>query len=273
MYEENERRVIESSELPILKSQLIDDFRKIGLKEGDNVVVHSSLSKIGWIPGKAVPVIEALMEIITEKGTLVMPTHTSDNSDPKNWQHPPVPEAWKPIIREHMPAYDPRISPTRGMGIIVDTFLHFLGVIRSNHPSLSFAAWGKYAELIAADHPLTPSFGINSPLGRLYELKGKIMLLGVDHLNNSSLHIAENIAGYPGAKLELLGSAIMKDGKRIWATWEEKEFIDEDFLEIGKAYEESINYKRGNVGYATTALLNQADLIDFAVEWMLKNRK
>lgn len=273
MFAEREGKVIERSGLPILKSQLIDDLKKIGLKEGDNVVVHSSLSKIGWIPGKAIPVIYALMEIITEEGTLIMPTHSSDNSEPKNWQHPPVPEDWKPIIREHMPAYDPKITPTRGMGIIVDTFLNFPGVIRSNHPQISFAAWGKNAKMITADHPLCSSIGIDSPLGRLYQLKGKVLLLGVDHLNNSSLHIAENLAGYPGAKMETQGSAIMKDGERIWVTWEEKEFNDEDFLEIGKAYEESINYARGKVGHATSILLNQADLIDFAAEWMKKNRK
>ncbi|MHA1112365.1 MAG: aminoglycoside N(3)-acetyltransferase, partial [Promethearchaeota archaeon] len=234
---------------------------------------HSSLSKIGWIPGKAVLVIDTLMEIITNEGTLIMPSHSSDNSDPKNWQHPPVPEAWKPIIREHMPAYDPKITPTRGMGIIVDTFLHYPDVHRSNHPQVSFAAWGKNADMISADHPLTPCFGINSPLGRLYQLKGKVLLLGVDHLNNTSLHIAESLADYPGAKIEPQGSAIMKNGKRMWVTWEEKTFTDEDFMEIGKAYEESINYNRSKVGHATSILLDQADLVDFAVKWMIKNRK
>lgn len=273
MSAEKEGRVVESSKLPILKFQLIDDFRKLGLKEGDNVVVHSSLSSIGWIPGGPVLVIDALMEIITKNGTLIMPTHSSDNSDPRNWQHPPVPELWKPIIREQMPAYDLKITPTRGMGKIVDTFLHYPIVLRSNHPQVSFAAWGKYAEMITADHPLTPSFGINSPLGRLYQLKGKVLLLGVEHVNNSSLHVAEHLANHPGAYMETQGSAIMRNGKRIWAIWEEKTWMDDgDFIEIGKAYEKSISYTREKVGNATSILLDQADLIDFAVKWMQKNR-
>ncbi len=273
MFAEKEGKVVDNSKHPILKSQLINDFRKLGLNEGENVVVHSSLSKIGWIPGGPVPVIEALMETITKRGTLIMPTHSSDNSDPKDWQHPPVPDSWKPIIREQMPAYDPKITPTRGMGKIVETFLHFPDVFRSNHPQVSFAAWGKHAEAITADHPLTPAFGLNSPLGRLYQLKGKVMLVGVDHNNNTSLHIAEILADFPGAKIVTTGSAIMKDGKRIWVVWEEKGWNDEDFMEIGKTFEESINYARGKVGQATAILLNQDDLIDFAASWMKKNRK
>jgi aminoglycoside 3-N-acetyltransferase len=274
MYAEKEREVVEKSSFPVLKSQLIDDFRKLGLNEGDNVVVHSSLSKIGWIPGGPVPVIDALMKIITKDGTLIMPTHSSDNSDPKDWQHPPVPDSWKQIIREHIPAYDPKITPTRGMGKIVETFRHYPGVIRSNHPQVSFAAWGKYAEMIIEDHPITPSFGLNSPLGRLYQLKGKILLLGVDHFNNTSLHVAEYLADFPGAKTITTGSAIMKEGKRIWVAWEEKAWNDEEvFLIIGKEFEKSINYIRGKVGDATSMLLDQADLIDFGVKWMKKNRK
>ncbi len=273
MYVENEGKVIEKTETPILKAQLTDDFRKLGLKEGDNVVVHSSMSKIGWIPGGPIPVIYALMEVVTRNGTIIMPTHSSDNSDPIEWQNPPVPESWKPIIRAHLPAFDPKITPTRGMGKIVDTFLYFPDVIRSNHPQVSFASWGKNSEFITRNHPLSPSFGIDSPLGRLYQLKGKVLLVGVNHDNNSSLHLAEYLANYPSAKTIKLGAAIMKDEKRVWISWEEKQMFDEDFLEIGMEFEKSNNYSSGKVGNATSILLDQVKLVDFATKWMKEHRK
>ena len=56
-----------------------------------------------------------------------MPTHTGDNSEPSNWENPPVPESWWDVIRAEMPVFDPKLTPTRGMGIIPETFRKFPG--------------------------------------------------------------------------------------------------------------------------------------------------
>ena len=53
-------------------------------------MVHSSLSKIGWVCGAEVSVIQALLEVVGEEGTIVMPAHTGDNSDPSVWENPPI---------------------------------------------------------------------------------------------------------------------------------------------------------------------------------------
>lgn len=97
---------------------LAADFRKLGVREGMTLLLHSSFKSLGqWVAGGPVAVILALETVLGDEGTLVMPTHSSDLTDPSGWSKPPVPEAWWPGIREHMPAYDPDLTPLRGMGL------------------------------------------------------------------------------------------------------------------------------------------------------------
>jgi aminoglycoside 3-N-acetyltransferase len=170
---------------------LVPDFKRLGLEKGMNIIVHSSLSSLGYVSGGAVAVVQALMRVITDQGTIVMPTHTTDNTDPSMWEKPPVPKDWWPIIRETMPAFHPSYTPTRGMGKIVEVFRTFPNVLRSNHPIVSFAAWGQHASRITAEHSLDNPMGEGSPLARLYELNGSILLIGVGYDSNSSFHLAE----------------------------------------------------------------------------------
>ncbi len=148
MFVKKEDEVVKKTKIPITQNRLIEDFKKLGLKAGEIVLVHSSMSKIGWIAGTSVAVVNALMEVLSPEGTLVMPTTTSDNTDPENWKNPPVPDEWKQTIRDNMPAYHPDYSTSRGMGRISETFRNYPGVLRSNHPQSSFAAWGKHKEKI-----------------------------------------------------------------------------------------------------------------------------
>ena len=85
-------------------------------------------------------VIVALQKALGSDGTLVMPAHSPDLTEPSGWESPPVPESWWPVIRENMPAYDPELTPTRSMGIIAETFRKQRGVLRSAHPQVSFCA-------------------------------------------------------------------------------------------------------------------------------------
>lgn len=137
---------------PATVSSLIQDLEQIGIKPGMTLLVHSSLSSIGWVCGGPVAVILALEHVLGEEGTLVMPTHTGGLSDPEHWGAPPVPETWWETIRAEMPAFDPALTPTRKMGVISETFRSQQNVVRSTHPISSFAAWEKIKNLLYKIH-------------------------------------------------------------------------------------------------------------------------
>jgi aminoglycoside 3-N-acetyltransferase len=255
-------------------ASLADEFATCGLAPGQTVVVHSSMSKIGGsIVGGAEAVIHALLKVLTPDGTLMMPTNTTENTDPANWRNPPVPESFWPVIHANAPAYDPTTTPTRMMGRIPELFRTWPGVRRSGHPIGSFAAWGKHADYLTNDHRLLDEFGATSPIGRLYELDGYVLLLGVGHANNTSLHLAEYRAKWPSKRMIAEGTAMYVDGVRQWVKFETLELIPDDFNDMGDSYEAEYHIPRGKVGNAEVRFMKQRPLIDYAVQWMEKNRK
>lgn len=271
-YPLSEYQLIQQTAFPNTIPSLVQDFAVLGLQAGDTVIVHSSLRQVGWTVGGPVAVIKALMQVLTPLGTLVMPTHTSANSDPANWQNPPVPPAWWQVIRDHMPAFNPDLTPTAGMGVTPELFRCWPDVRRSNHPQTSFAAWGRHADFITANHQLEEGLGEGSPLARIYDVDGKVLLLGVTHDSNTSLHLAEYRAVYPSKAPEACSGAVWVNGERQWLTWNDLTISTEDFEQIGAAYESHINYTPGKVGAATTRLFSQRSLVDFATDWMSHHR-
>jgi aminoglycoside 3-N-acetyltransferase len=220
-----------------------------------------------------VAVILALEEVLGAEGTLVMPTHNADISDPKNWVNPPVPQAWWQPMRDTMPAYDPALTPTYYMGTIPETFRKQTGVIRSNHPSVSFAAWGKHAHQIIDDHALIPWFGERSPLAQVCNLDGWVLLLGVGHDSNTSLHVAEARAAIP-RKMVQLGAPMLVDGVRQWITYEDIDWDETDFDKLGADFAKDTGLQReGKIGRATASLMPQRALIDYGVGWLEQHRR
>lgn len=259
---------------PATVESLSMDLTALGIVPGMVLLVHSSLSSLGWVCGGPVTVILALERVLGVGGTLVMPTHSGDLSDPAGWKNPPVPELWKDVIRQTMPPYDPDLTPTRQMGAIPESFRKQRGVLRSGHPQVSFAAWGARAAEITEGHPMDFGLGEGSPLAKVYALDGWLLLLGVGHENNTSLHLAEYRASYPGRRVIWSGAPLLVDGRREWLRIQDIDLDESDFEQIGECFaHETGCVRRGRVAQAQALLMPQRALVDFAVRWMEDNRQ
>ena len=267
----SEQEAIQKASYPLTRQILAEDLRSLGVKPGMTLLVHSSLSALGWVNGGPVAVIQALMDVLTPSGTLVMPTHSGDLSDPAQWQNPPVPFNWQAVIRETMPAYDARLTPTRGMGRIPELFRTWPDVQRSDHPQVSFAAWGKEAAFVTEGHKLKNSLGNSSPLARVYDLDGYVLLLGVGYGNNTSFHLAEYRVANPPMMTQ--GAPIWENGRRAWKTYSDVDFNDDPFPAIGQDFEQVHPVAKGLVGLATCRLFSQPHAVDFAVKWLTDFRR
>ena len=263
-----ERETIERTDAPLTTDRVAADLCELGVEAGGTVLVHSSLSAVGWMPGGVPAAVDALMAAVGEEGTLAVPTHSTQLSDPAHWENPPVPDEWVEAIRETAPPFRPELTPSRGMGAVPECLRDYPGAVRSRHPTTSFAAWGADAERVVADHAYDSPLGEESPLGRLYEADALVLRLGVEA--NTSLHLAEYRADCEKA-YETNGGPVLEDGERRWVAFEEPESRD-DFREIEAAFEaETGAMRRGTVGNAESTLCRMRPLVDFGVEWMERN--
>ena len=241
------------------------------------VLVHSSLRALGWVCGGPVAAIRALLQAVGADGTLVMPAHSGGLSDPSLWRSPPAPAAWWDTIRATMPAFDPAVTPTRCIGVIPELFRTWPGAVRSNHPSCSFAALGPQAGRIVAEQRLEDPMGEGSPLSAIYELGGHVLLLGVGrkvgHRNNTMLHLAERRALGDRQQTIPAGAPVMVGGVRQWVSYREPDIDEDDFDEVGAAFERQDSTTRtGAVGQARCTLLRARPLVDFAIPWFKRHR-
>ncbi len=262
-----EADAIAKSDVPRTRASLSRDLRLLGLPEGGTVLVHTSLSALGWVNGGAQSVIEALLDALGPAGTLVMPTQSGQLTDPAAWRAPPVPAAWLDTIRETMPPYDPRLTPTRGMGAVPELFRTWPGALRSAHPHASFAAIGPHTAAICDGHELTSPLGERSPLARCYEFDAMVLLLGVGFDSCTALHLAEQRA-FPGRPLRPSGAPLVVEGRYRWVAFEEPPFGDnDDFLPIGEMLVADHVVRAGTVGSARALIGPIRAIVDRAVDF------
>ncbi|MDA7672962.1 AAC(3) family N-acetyltransferase [Verrucomicrobiales bacterium] len=203
----------------------------MGVSKGDVLLVHSSLSSLGYVPGGPATIIEVLREAIGAEGTLVFPTQT--------WEQ----------INAGLDCFNVR-GTASCVGKISDFFRQQKGVLRSLHPTHSVAAAGPKAEFLVHKHEFATSpCGEGTPYERILRADGKILLLGVGLESNTCFHCLEamnrhswllreepcriDIVDYDGCKTEHLFYLQQERIKRAFPQTES--FLSKNgAIEIGK---------------------------------------
>lgn len=157
---------------PLYRSDLLAGFQQFNIQAGDKFVVHSSLSSLGYVEGGADTVIEALIESVSPGGTVFVPTMTFGQP------------------------FHVRKTPSK-VGKITDVFWRRPDAHRSHHPTHSIAGIGPDAARILDGHEDTTTTAPDSPLGKLAYDGGAVMLLGVSHTRNTTVHVLAEIAELP----------------------------------------------------------------------------
>jgi aminoglycoside 3-N-acetyltransferase len=221
--------------------ELTEQLRQIGVRAGGVLLVHTSFRAVGPVQGGPLGLISALRSALGPGGTLVMPTMTAA-----------------------FEVFDPRSTPSEGMGITAELFWRQPGVVRSTHPGGSFAAQGPLAERICAPQPLSPPHGRESPPGRVLDVGGQVLLLGVSHSESTMLHVAEDIARVPYSVEHPCFVEIAGVPTRILVA--ETDHCCGGFLRMDAWLESRGLQQEGLVGHARAKMSDAADLVQVAVE-------
>jgi len=226
---------------------IAEELRALGLPAGAIVVVHTSYRAVGPVDGGPAALIDALGEAVGRDGTLVMPSMSDDDDVP----------------------FDVARTPCRGMGVVADRFWRRAGVVRSDHYA-SFAAMGPLAAAITAPHAPEPPHGLDSPVGRAAALGGFVLLLGVDHSANTTVHAAEAIARVPYRARKHY--TVARDGALVRVPYEETDHCCQRFAQLDQWLRARGLQREGTVGRGAARLVRGSDVLRVAVEALARDR-
>ena len=242
-------------ELWVNKEEIKAGLRKLGLKRGDSVGVHSSLKSFGRVEGGADAVIDALLETVGEDGNIVMSTHSANLVEV---QMTPEEIAMGVSWLFKISPYDPQKTPVR-TGTIPETFRKRNGVIRGSHPSNSVAALGPRArELSEGWH-------------KLLELDVYILLIGVGLDRCTAMHLSEKRMRFPERILKKITPPKWFVEKYPEGEWEWDFGPYPDFAKLTKPCLQRGIMKTVKVGESTLKLIKLRELIDLYVEHLKKD--
>jgi aminoglycoside 3-N-acetyltransferase len=249
-------------EPPFLPSELRADFVD-ALGDAEVVLLQSAPRAIGHVVGGIDTIVEALLEALGPRRTLVVPTFTFDLSDPSTWEKPAAPrERWE-AIRAEMPIFDPARSTPRQMGALADRVWRMPGARRSSHPIESIAALGPAADEMVKPHPVDDPVGPRSPWARLVERDASIVLLGVGLERCTILHHAERMAEVPYQAAAAYAFPVSIEGERQWL---EVDTAGGNCSEGFPVLLDRVPHRQGRIGAAKTLILSAARTVEVARE-------
>ncbi len=159
----------------VTRSDLCEGLRACGIEAGDVLIVHASMKSLGYVEGGPAAVIAAMQDVLTPRGTLLMPTFAVPQPDGMFYVNS---------------------TPSR-TGLLTETLRITPDVVRSWHPTHSVTAWGANAREWSVGHHLIGGLGVGSPFHRAAEAGAKVLMIGCDMCTCSLVHVAESIVRVP----------------------------------------------------------------------------
>jgi aminoglycoside 3-N-acetyltransferase len=228
-------------------AEVAAQLRALGVEENGVLLVHTSYRATRPVEGGPPGLIGALRNALGPDGTLVMPSWSGDDSEP----------------------FDPGATPASpDLGVVADTFWRMPGVLRSNHTH-AFAAIGPRAARITSDSLPLPPHIPESPVGRVHELDGQILLLGVGQDANTTLHLAELIAGVP-YRLPAY-CTVLENGRRRRIDYGENDHCCERFALADDWLRARGLQSEGRAGHAHARLARARDIVSVAHEHLVQD--
>jgi aminoglycoside 3-N-acetyltransferase len=214
----------------------------LGVEPGGVLLVHTSFRAVRPIEGGPPGLLAALRAALGSDGTLALPSWTGSDVEP----------------------FDPARTPAApDLGVLADTFWREPGVLRSTHPFAFAAAGPRAAEIVSGPLPLPPH-APESPVGRIRDLDGQVLLLGVDHNANTTLHLAELLAGVPYRLPKSI--TVVRDGRPIRIDYRENDHCCTRFALTDGWLRERGLQREGPVGHGHARLARARDVVKVALE-------
>jgi aminoglycoside N3'-acetyltransferase len=224
----------------VSRTEVAQQLRALGVERGGILLVHSSFRAVRPVEGGPPGLIDSLEAALGPGGTLVLPSWTGDDESP----------------------FDPTTTPASpDLGVVADLFWRRPGVLRSLHP-FACAAFGPRAPGIVEGPLPVPPHALDSPVGRVYELGGQVLLLGVGHDSNTTLHLAELLAGVPYRVPK--HCTVLRDGRAVRVDYAENDHCCARFALADDWLRAPGLQAEGRVGHAEARLARARDIVDVA---------
>ncbi|MEV6348789.1 AAC(3) family N-acetyltransferase [Actinoplanes sp. NPDC051851] len=254
--------------------RLAADLNGLGLDGVPGMLVHVSMRSVGPVAGGCATLLRAIRDAAGEQATLVVPTHTANNSTTSR-SHLAATAGLSPEgLRDYLaglPGFDPDTTPSYRMGAFAEHVRTHPDALRSAHPQTSFTALGPGAHAWTTVHALDSHLGEESPIGALYDAGAHVLMIGTDFTACTAFHLAEYRLADPPPKREYRCFVQGPDG-RDELSFFEIHLDDTDFLELGAAFAADPSVRRGRIGGAEALSFPLRRAVDFAVTWMSAHR-